>query len=100
MLLGIIFLNTELNKPHFWCDEMIFIYFSLQIKQNIYIKGIFCAPVVTQFIVKVKRKIEKSPIFESLPFLYQSTFSECKGVSRARSDRIIYFNKIKLAPNR
>ena len=30
----------------------------------------FCAPVVTQFIVKVERKIEKSLIFESLPFLY------------------------------
>ena len=39
------------------------------------------------------KKIEKSPIFESLPFLYQSTFSECKGVSRANSDLIIYFNK-------
>ena len=56
-------------------------------------KSIFCAPVVTQFIVKVLRKIEKSPIFESLPFLYQSTFSECKGVSRASSDSIMYFYK-------
>ena len=50
---------------------------------------LFRAPVVTQFIVKVQRKFEKSPIFESLPFLHQSTFSECKGGSRASNDRII-----------
>ena len=41
-------------------------------KAKIYSIGIFRAPVVTQFIVKVKRKIEKSPIFESLLFLYKS----------------------------
>ena len=35
------------------------------------------------------KKIEKSPIFESLPFLYKSTFHECKGGSRASSDCII-----------
>ena len=33
------------------------------------------------------------PIFESLPLLYWSTFPECKGGSRASSDRIILFNK-------
>ena len=32
---------------------------------------------------------KKSPIFESLPFLYKSTFSECKCGSLASSDRII-----------
>ena len=53
VLLGTIFLNTELNKPHFLRDEMIFMHCSLQIKQNIYSIGIFRAPVVTQFIVKV-----------------------------------------------
>ena len=53
VLLGIIFLNTELNKPHFLRDEMLFMHCSLQIKQNIYPIGIFRAPVVTQFIVKV-----------------------------------------------
>ena len=52
-LLGIIFLNTELNKLHFLRDERIFMHCSLQIKQNIYSIGIFRAPVVTQFIVKV-----------------------------------------------
>ena len=53
MLLGIIFLNTELNKPHFLRDEMICMHCSQQIKQNIYSIGIFRAPVVTQFIVNV-----------------------------------------------
>ena len=33
VLLGIIFLNTELNKPHFLRDEMIRMHCSLQIKQ-------------------------------------------------------------------
>ena len=48
-----IFLNTELNKPHLLRDEMIFMHCLLQIKQNINPKGIFRAPVVTQFMVKV-----------------------------------------------
>ena len=48
------FLNTELNKSTFLHHEMFFfIHYSLQIKQNIYSIGIVCAPVVTQFIVKV-----------------------------------------------
>ena len=41
-------------------------------------------------IIKENRK---KPIFASLPILFLSTFSECKGVSRASSDRTIYFNK-------
>ena len=49
---------------------MIFMHCWLQLKQNIYSIVIFRAPVETQFIVKVYRKIEKRPIFESLPFLY------------------------------
>ena len=53
LLLGIIFLNTELSKPHFLRDEMILMHCSLQIKQNIYSTGIFRAPVVTQYKVKV-----------------------------------------------
>ena len=48
-----IFLNTELNKPHFLRDEMIFMHYSLQIRQNIHSIGIFRAPVVIQFIVNV-----------------------------------------------
>ena len=47
------FMNTKLNKPDFLRDETIFMLCSLQIKQNIYSIGIFRAPVVSQFIVKV-----------------------------------------------
>ena len=53
VVLGIIFLNTELIKSHFLPDEMICMHYSLQIKQNIHSICIFRAPVVTQFIVKV-----------------------------------------------
>ena len=49
----IIFLNTELNKPHFLRDEMMFMHCSLQINQNIYSIDFFRSPVVTQLIVKV-----------------------------------------------
>ena len=47
------FLNTELNKPHFLRDELIFMHCLLHIKQSICSIGIFHAPVVTQLIVKV-----------------------------------------------
>ena len=50
---SVIFLNTDLSKPHFLRDETIFMHCSLQINQNVYSLGIFRAPVVTQFIVKV-----------------------------------------------
>ena len=46
-------MNTEPNKPHFLRDVMILMHCSLQIKQNMYLVGIFRAPVVTQFIVNV-----------------------------------------------
>ena len=38
---------------------------------------------------KSLKKNRKSPIFESLPFLYKSIFPEYKGGSRASNDRII-----------
>ena len=41
--------------------------------------------------------MEKSPVFENLPFLYYSAFSKCKGVSRASSDHIIYFEEKKIS---
>ena len=53
VLFGIVFLNTELNKPHLLRDEMTFMHCFLQKKQTIYSIGIFPALVVTQFIVKV-----------------------------------------------
>ena len=50
VLLGILSLNTELNKPTFLRNEMFAMNFSLQIKQKIYSIGISRAPVVTQII--------------------------------------------------
>ena len=73
-----IFFEYILNKPHFLRDEMICMQCSLQIKQNLYLICTFRAPVVTQFIVKVNRKIEKSPLFESLSFLYCLHFLNVK----------------------
>ena len=64
------FLEYRTKQATLFARRNDFIHCSLQIKQNIYSIGIFCAPVVTQFIVEVERKIEKSPIFESLRFLY------------------------------
>ena len=87
------FLEYRTKQATLFSRRNDFMHCSLQVKQNTYSKGIFRASVVTQFIVKVQRQIEKSPIFESLPFLYQSTFSKCKGVSRASSDVMIYFDK-------
>ena len=58
--------------------------------------GTFCAPVVTQVKVKL---YGKSLIFESMPLLYQSTFSGSKDVCRASSDRKISKQKETLAPN-
>ena len=47
------FLEYRTKQATLLRDEMIFTHCSLQIKQNIYSIGIFRAPVVTQFIVKV-----------------------------------------------
>ena len=47
------FLEYRTKQATFLRDEMIFMHWSLQIKQNIYSIGIFRAPVVTQFIAKV-----------------------------------------------
>ena len=56
---------------------VILLWHSLSVPYNylVYSIGTFCAPVATQVIVKVDKKIAKSLIFESIPFLYVSTFS-------------------------
>ena len=51
-----------------------------------------CSCSDTIYSIGIKKNREKSN-------LYQSTFSECKCVSRASSDRIICFDKNKLATN-
>ena len=66
----IILLHTEENKSTYLRDEMFYIHCWLQVKQNVYSIGTFRAPVATQFIVKVYRKIPKSLIFDRIPFLY------------------------------
>ena len=48
-----IFFEYRTKQATLLRDKMIFMHCSLQIKQNIYPIGIFHAPVVTQFIVKV-----------------------------------------------
>ena len=50
-----------------------------------------CLPVLRT--TKAQKNQKHNPIFESLLFLYKSTFSKCKGASRASIDRIIYFDK-------
>ena len=47
------FLEYRTKQATLISDELIFMHRSLLIKQNIYSIGIFCAPVVTLFIVKV-----------------------------------------------
>ena len=91
MLLGIIFLNIKLNKPHFLRDEMIFMHCLLQIKQNILNRHFSCSGSYTI----CSKSIKKTRKVSFLKVNHKSTFSVCKGVSRASSDRIIYFdNKI------
>ena len=53
VLLGILFLDYKTKQATFLRDERIFMHCLLQIKQNMYSIGIFRAPVVTQFILKV-----------------------------------------------
>ena len=70
VLLGIIFLNTELNKLHFLRDEMIFMHCSLLIKQNIYSIGIFHAPIVTIYSKSINENLKKVPFLKVYLFLY------------------------------
>ena len=52
-VIGNNFLEYRTTQATTFTHEMIFVHCSLQIKQNIYSMGIFRAPVVTQFIIKV-----------------------------------------------
>ena len=79
---------------------MFLIHFSLQIKQNLYSIGTYSASVVTQIIVKMYEKIAKSHIFESMPFLHSSAFSDYKDVCRASNGRRVYQQKERLAQDR
>ena len=47
------FLENRTKQATLLRDEIVFMHCLLQIKQNVYSIGIFRAPVVTEFIVKV-----------------------------------------------
>ena len=66
----IILLNTEINKSTYLSDEMFYIHYWLQIKQNVNSLGTFRAPVATQSIVKVSSEIAKSLMFDRIQLLY------------------------------
>ena len=91
VLFEIIIFNTELNKSTFMRDEILFIYYSPQKKQKLYSIGIFR-------VLKQKKNHKKSHFRYFTISLWVHSF-QCKGVSHASSDRIIYLNKNKLAPN-
>ena len=70
MLLGISFLEYRTTDATLFALRNDF-YALLATNRAKHILNRLClAPVVTEFIVKVLRKIEKSSNFESLPFLY------------------------------
>ena len=81
-------------------NELFLINSSLQIKQNLYSIGTCSAPDGTQCLDTMYRKIAKSHISESISFLYSSTFSGYKDVSRAGNGRRVYQSKERLASNR
>ena len=81
-------------------DELFLIHFSLQIKQNVYSIGTYSASNVTQIIDKMYGNIAKSHIFESMPFLHLSAFSEYKDLCRASNGLRVYQQKERLAQDR
>ena len=72
------FLGSRSKEVILLRDEMNFMHCLLQIKQNIYSIGIFGAPVVTQFIVKVLRKLKKVPCLKVYHFSVSQHFSNVK----------------------
>ena len=57
-VIKIIVLNTELNKPHFLRDEMIFMHCSPQIKQNIFNRHFrgYCSDTIYSKNIEKNRK--------------------------------------------
>ena len=89
VLLGIIFLNTEQKEPKCFARQNDFYaLFATNKAKHILNRHFSCSCSDTIYSKSIKKKSKKSH-FESLPFLYKSTFSECKDGSRAGSDRII-----------
>ena len=78
MLLGIIFLNTELNKPYFLRDRNDSYALFATNKAKHILNRHFRAPVVTQFIVKVYRKSKKVAFLKVYHFSINQHFPNVK----------------------
>ena len=100
MLLGIIFLNTELYKPHFLRDEMIFMHCLLQIKQNINSNRHFSCSCSDTIYSKSIKKIEKAPFLKVYHFSISQHFLIVKVVVVQAVIAKFILIKNKLAPNR
>ena len=73
VLFGIIFLNTELNKPHFFRTEIIYIHCLQKEVKHMPSRHFSCSCNDTIYS-KSKKKNRKSPIFENLTIIYQLTY--------------------------
>ena len=80
MLLGIIFLNTELNKPHFMRDEMMFMHCSLQKKAKNILNRHFPCYCSDQMYKKYKEKSKKVPYLKVCHFSISRHFPNVKAV--------------------
>ena len=65
-----IFLEYRTKQATLFGRKMIFMHCSLQIKQNILLNMHFSCSCCDTIYSESIKKNEKSPIFESLPFLY------------------------------
>ena len=87
------FLENRTNKAaHFAQRNNYYALLAIN-KAKLILNRLFSCSCSDTISSKSIMKHRKSPIFESLAFLYKSTFSECKSGSHASSDRVIYFNK-------
>ena len=68
--LYVLCIETKRNFVNQNKGNNIYAFLAINKAKHILNRLFFRAPVVTQFMVKVLSKIEKSPIFESLSFLY------------------------------
>ena len=95
-----IFFEYRTNEAtHFARRNYFYALFATNKAKHILNRLVSCSCSDKMYVKSIKKNQKKSHL-ASLPFLYLSTFSKCKDVSGASSDRIIYFNKNKFAPNR
>ena len=68
MLLGIIFLNTELSKPHFLLKEMFYTLFATNEAKHILDRHFSYSCNDTINSKSLKKNLKQNPIFESNHF--------------------------------